>query len=762
LIISPQADFIAILTTHTVHISILPDDSQLTAPEIGALKLKTYMLGPTTHVTTQSAIASAMWHPLGINGTCLVTVTEDAVVRLWELSVADRSSFDRPTLAIDLKKLADGTSVDQDFSASVSGTSKGFSPDSFEMEVASACFGSRGSGGWSPMTLWVAMREGDIYALCPLLPEKWSPPSTLIPSLSVSIVAKVAAMEDDKEISAQDKRLAQQQLAWMSEIDVQEPIQIDTPPGEPPADLYTRPSKPGRIPRLQGPFELELAAPESEDELDSLLTDIFVIGAKIDSEELMFGEEDDLEMDEVDQEGLSVGVICTLTSSGILSVYLDVDGVEAQWLPRSTSKALRVLEEDIDTPSLLTFEVLDTSRDGEAWEGNWPVFSQDANSRYSFYVTDSTSINSISLSPWVFRLENELREATAGADFRLDLLSKGAKSSRERIHTQPSVDKSSPLSASVIIQDPDLGHFLLSATPHGPLGFGFESPDIYEDLGHSRSSSPSYTPEPDKPLILCEPRAVYEPAHELEENSGIPALMERLSHSRYNRLLKEDVRLSPATLQIMTDAHKIISEETHRIGAAAAELFRRCVSLQQDLKSHIQKANDVAARVEAITGDDYDNAPAVTANEAIEERIQAANRRQKELTNRLEAFRRRAARGAPRNLSDKEKVWMQEVQTLEGKIISDSGVFEQQSGRKIKEPWIRYEQAMDLKDELLQEVQQIEATEETAIVKTPRMGMKVPVGVRKDKMAKIMSMMDRESALVEAAKNRLERLALEG
>jgi len=69
---------------------------------------------------------------------------------------------------------------------------------------------------------------------------------------------------------------------------------------------------------------------------------------------------------------------------------------------------------------------------------------------------------------------------------------------------------------------------------------------------------------------------------------------------------------------------------------------------------------------------------------------------------------------------------------------------------------------MDLKDELLQEVQQIEATEETAIVKTPRMGMKVPVGVRKDKMAKIMSMMDRESALVEAAKNRLERLALEG
>src|SRR6202161_4425151 len=218
------------------------------------MKLKYYTLGPTTHVTSQWGIASALWHPLGVNGTCLVTVTEDAVVRLWELSITDRWSFDRPTLAIDLKKLADGTSVDQDFGASVHGTSKGFSPDSFEMEVASACFAGRGSGGWSPMTLWIAMREGDIYALCPLLPEKWSPPPTLIPSLSVSIVAKVAALEDDQGVSSGSKLLAQQQLQWMTEIDSQEPLHIEAPAGEPPAEVYARPGKPGRVPKLQGPF----------------------------------------------------------------------------------------------------------------------------------------------------------------------------------------------------------------------------------------------------------------------------------------------------------------------------------------------------------------------------------------------------------------------------------------------------------------------------------------------------------------------------
>lgn len=165
LIISPNTNLLAVLTTHTVHICVLPDSSHLTSDDASPLKPKTYTLGPTTHVTSRAPIASALWHPLGVNGSCVVTVTVDAIVRVWELSTQDRWSFDSPTTSIDLKKLADGTNVDQDFSASVSATSKAFSPDSFEMEVAAASFATKGSGGWNPMTLWVAMREGDVYAL---------------------------------------------------------------------------------------------------------------------------------------------------------------------------------------------------------------------------------------------------------------------------------------------------------------------------------------------------------------------------------------------------------------------------------------------------------------------------------------------------------------------------------------------------------------------------------------------------------------------
>ena len=758
LIISPNGNYLAILTTHTVHVAILPAASHLTAADKGPIRIKTFQLGPTTHVTTQSGIASALWHPLGVHGTCLVTVTEDAVVRVWELSPSDRRSFDKATLSIDLKKLADGVSADQDFGATVSGINTGFSPDSFDMEVASACFPAKESGGWSPMTLWIAMKEGDVYALCPLLPSKWSPPPTLIPSLSVSIVAKNAAIEDDIGVSAAAKRLAQQQLDWMAEIDNQEPLQLDSALGGPPAEVYYRPRQPGHVPKLQGPFELDLTPdiPDGqEDELDTLLTDIYAIGAKMDSEELMLGEEDDLETED-GGDGLSVGVVCLLSRSGQVSVLLDLDGVQAQWLPKSKSKISRFSQE-VEPPSLLTFEVLETSNKGENSEDSWPMFSRDFQSDYTFYVTDASKITYISLD-WVSRLEPELNGGQQGSDFRIDLLVKGNKSTRERLMSDKLTDKSSILAALIVIMDPDLGYFLLSSNSSGPVALTLETPeDNFDRMGRSRSLS--FDSEPDKPLVLCEPRPVYQPASIFNESSALPRFLEKIRHEKYKRLLKEEVRLSPATLTIMTEAHTILSEETHRLGSAAAELFRRCERLQIELKSQISKANEVSKRVEAITGADFDPEPEGAeqvqgTNEIIEARLGLAMDKQAQITKRIDNMRKRIARERTRELSEKEKAWMDEIATLESKLEPSKGNTVS-AASTVKEPWQRYEEIEALKNELIDQANGLveETDQGTANVR-------VPSEIRKAKVAQITAMLDRETALVEGAKSRLERLTL--
>lgn len=781
LVISPRNDYLAILTKHTVHIGVIPESSRLTESIGKDFKFRTFQLGPTTHVTTQAAVASAVWHPLGASGLCLVTVTSDANVRLWELSVTDRLSFDRPTLSINLQKLADGISQDQDYSATSIGMNRSvaFSPDSFEMEVASACFAGRESGGWSPMTLWIAMKAGDVYALCPLLPEKWSPPMDLVPSLSASVIANIAAIEDDHEVSHKKKQLAQQQLAWMSDIDSQDTQFVDGVDGER-EEVFYRPSKPGKIPKLQGPFEFDLSPPENvQDELDGMLTDIYVIGPKLDLDEDPFGDDDYSE----DSQGLSVGIVCVTSRNGRLSVLLDVAGVEAQWLPRTRPK-IQYNDDEDDYPTLLTFQVLDTLRVDEQSTSNWPVFSPSFDSTYSFFITNTNNVLFISLTSWVFRLETELSSGAAGSKFRIDLLAKNESSIREEVHRQKLVDYTNPLSAAVPLRDADLGHLMLTCTAHGPITVVFDPP--YEDSDQyptrSFTRSPSQDVETDAPLTLYEPRPTYQPSYALSTPSSFHSFHSAVKQKHSS--LSTPIRLNPTTLTILTDAHKILSEETHRLGEAAAELFRRIEILQAELRSKVEKANEVAQRVDEITGEDSPaDGPLTGVNENIVKRLEMARARQEHTARQIDSIRRKLGRGRQKELSDREKAWFEEVSALAAKIlppdeptssVKDKDPFADLSTSLAQtsltpQPYERFEEAKALSTELLKQASEIGGdggsrpsssmgSSTGSVFANGRRGARVSKGVREQEIQEIKERLERQSEIVDRTKERLVRL----
>ncbi|KAK0621220.1 hypothetical protein B0T17DRAFT_617692 [Bombardia bombarda] len=773
LIMSPNHDFLAVLTLHTVHICLLPDPSHLHAKDTAPFKPKFWTLGPTTHVTSRSAVVSAIWHPLGVNGSALVTVTEDAVVRVWELSTTDRWSFDAPSLAVDLKRLADGTSVDQDFSGSTAATSKAFSPDSFDMEVAAACFPARGSGGWSAMTLWIAMVGGDVYALCPLLPQRWSPPPTLIPSLSVSIVAKVAATEDDPMVSAEARMLAQQQLDWMSDLDNQEPKYLEGSFGETSSALYTRPSRPGIVPRLQGPFDLDFN-PEDEQDDEVELKDIYVIGEKVNTSDLMMGEDDEeLEMNELDREGLSLPVICLLSTSGQVKICLDIDGVEAKRFGLGS-----------EPPSLLAIQTFDTVKPAELTPDSWPMFSEDITSRYSFYVTHSGGITHVNLGSWVFRLESELQgESEAGAEFRMDLLADGHGSERERIYVHPPGKGS--LAAVVAMSDPDLGHLLLSATQNEPVSIWYDTPEE-SPAPVRQETTPALLleqPEPRRPLTVIEPRPLFHPSEKLGQPSALPAWHDHVRKGRRRPLMQQEVRLSMATLEVFGEGHRLVSEEVNELNQAVAELFRKCEALQFELKEQITKANEVKTRIDKITGDDCpDDDEPVSDNMLLKSRLRSAESRQEELAKRMENFKRTLGKATSRELSDKEKAWMEEVRSMESSILGPSSSEEEGAGAGAgalespskggKQAWKRFEEIKALKDALCAQAEQLQkrggedGSGEERVYNNNRSGspmgagLRIPTDIRKAKMAQVMGMLERETALVDAVKSRLERMSL--
>jgi len=757
---SPQQDFLAVLTPHTVHICILPDSSHLHANDNTPFKPKFWTLGPTTHVTSRSAVISAVWHPLGVNGSSLVTVTEDAVVRVWELATNDRWTFDSPTLAVDLKRLADGTSLDQDFGVSTSATNKVFSADSFDMEVAAACFPARGSGGWSSMTLWIAMVGGDVYALCPLLPQRWAPPPTLIPSLSVSIVARVAATEDDPEVSAEAKILAQQQLEWMSDLDNQEPKTVEVPFSDFPSEVYARPSRPGTVPRLQGPFQFEVN-PDDEQDDEVELKDIYVIGEKANTADLMMGEDEELDVGDEDRNGLSLTVICLLSTSGQVKICLDIDGVEAKWLPPRNKSRARLFPSPLRPPSLLTFQTFDTVKPAELTTESWPMFSEDITSRYAFYVTHPAGITHVSLAPWVFRLESELQgESGAGAEFRIDLLVQGQGSSRDRIYTQQPGQNA--LAAALAMSDPDLGHFILSATLHDPVALFFDTPE--RDTSPVREETPQLIEprEPAQPPIVWEPRPLFHPSEALDQNSGLPAWLDHIKTGRRRPVLQQEVRMSIATLEVFTEGHRLVSTEVFELNNAVAELFRKCEALQSELQEQIVKANEVKQRINTISGNESGDDEPVSEDMLIKGRLRMAKERQQELTKRMDSMRRKLGRATSRELSDKERSWMDEVRALEHTILPSEKKTSTPS--KPKQTWERFEEIKALRDALFSQADQLQKKGGEGIghegAASPARNLKIPAEIRKAKVAQVMGLLERETALVDAVKSRLERLSV--
>lgn len=691
LIVSPSGHFLAILTEHTVHVAVLPDPSHLATRDKSPLKVKTHQLGPTTHVLPQSPVVSALWHPLACSTTsfdCLVTVTAEAAVRVWELDRSNTWSYDRPSLAIDLQKLVDGTSCDEDFEPSGFGKSRGFSADSFDMEVAAACFGGHareGEDGWASMTLWIAMRNGDAYALCPLLPSKWRPVSTLIPSLSTSVVSNMACINDDSA-DPDARRAVQQQFEWVQEIDNEDPTPMTAAANlSVLGEVRSRPLAPSAIPRLQGPYLFDL----EENELDLEISDILVIPAKVNAEDLLSGEEEDYtDLEGLIQDRLSTTVICLATLSGKVHICLELETVSGQWLPKSKKGAFTVPVGE--AKELVLVESIQTGN-GAVGSQDWPLFSPDPISPYDFYLTLSGRVVYLSLSAWASRLEAELLSpviADTGRDFRLRVLcGDGIVLTEEILDCSDDTANNTMehLAGALVIHNSDLGYFLLTSSRTRPFAVTFDIPDTGpRALTLARANSTSSSPNAprakldltmsDSEAIVAPPRVAYEPSAVFYQLPTQP-LREFLASNvpqRYKATLKQGIRLSPSTLDIMTAAHRILSSQTSQLEQAAAELFRRCERLREELAHQVKHMAELSERIqrnESSAEDENED-----RNTSCERRLARATDRQQNLNERYETLRRKIGRATAggRELSNKEKAWITEISELSSSFGVDS------------------------------------------------------------------------------------------
>lgn len=736
-----------------MHIALLPDSSHLGQLPNGAIKLKAFAIGPTTHVLSQSQVASILWHPCGIAGNCLVTTTVDAVVRLWEFNRDNRWSTDGPTLAIDLKKLVMGSSEEQDFAPGRT-RNRAFSLDSVGLEVASACFGGSGASdesAWSATTLWFAMKGGDVYALCPLLPSKWQPPSTLIPSISTAVVEKIALIQDESQSNPEETRQLSDQYEWIRGIDSQDPLIMEgKDEHSPDIEVYSRPTIPGAIPRLQGPFQL--FSEEADEDLE--LSDIHVIPGKIDAEALTSGDDSDSEPDWMEEHGVSAAVVCLLTRGGRVYICLDLEGVEGQWLPRKKSKRL---PEPLKEPYLIVLEGLESLNPIDSLDLEWPTFTEDVQSRHAFFITHSKGVFFFSLDPWVQSLEQELQSnESLGAPFRMDIIKNGAGTLRERMLTfshEQDLASNSSVAACLVLEDSDLGYFLLTPVHGEPKAAILEKPRpepaVAFEVEEEEESFKS-VPDIDRLSLRGPAREIYQAPQIFFRGSSLPDFFDKHVLNRHRKLMKEPVRMSTATLDLMTSGHRVISKETHLLGVAAADLFRRCERLQDELRDQISRANEVAHRTEFLVGEDADQYVGNTTGKGqatLDERLEKVRRRHQELVSRHEKLRENFSK-AGEEVSDKEKLWFAEVRRTADSVGAESEDTqkrdEEEEGQEAEaETLQRYQDAKDLTADLLARAK--EAAEQGSNEQTNGDGGHViPSDLRREGVTKVMKLLERE------------------
>ena len=443
-------------------------------------------------------------------------------------------------------------------------------------------------------------------------------------------------------------------------------------------------------------------------------------------------------------------------------------------------------EAEAERSSPLELLLLESISLGSPFDGAGALFTTDETSDCWVLVTHPAGITRVDVAPLVVKLTDELRSAhESGGDFRMDLLVQSTRcaitnileTSSRMITNKPDAETSAPeFAACVRIEDSDLGMFLLSSIEGQPQAVSLGSTDLM-GLTRARELQHGVGDELDheiEQLTIGEPRQSYQPPPALWAESGLPTFIDEHVHGRNRRSFKEDVKLSPATLKLLLDAHRILSHETYQLGLAAADLFRRCERLQNEFKEQLRRANDAATKIESVLEDDPndfddedDDNVGMSSN--IERRVMKACKRRDDLSERYLEIRQKVSRLDGRPLSKREQAWMDEVRGMETSVVvvqePPSAANSEDTGDS------NGENAGDLRVTIRQRLQEVQTLNaqllgrvgkftETEAGDEPGTAASASVspGYRQSSVVQITAMLDRQSALVDATRHKMERL----
>ncbi|KAG6890889.1 hypothetical protein C0995_000846 [Termitomyces sp. Mi166 len=606
----------------------------------------------TLDCNTAAPIAKIEWHPWGEAGSTLMVMSTDGKLREYDISV----DTDEPQQILSFIPERKTNSI--------------LAIDSSEREIASFTLG-KGSADWGPLTIYAVTKSGDVYSICPYLPQNASIPSSYVHSLECFISAK-------QEFLAQGTSAETRNLSTL--YDYQHKYVTALIKQLPPGTVFPSVSRPVLIhppttikspAARQGPFLLQPSPRTLDGSEGGDATDIAYLSFDAD------GDEEDNDGKETEH----LGVVVIAFQDGKVDVCLDVEKVEARWETKVPNRDLPMLAvyETIDLGLMSTLNKISLAPGqvplSDLLQGNHPVFLLDPIHTETFYVYHAFGVHGLNIGPVLQSLASALHnDDDSGATSLHAALQNSAGTTVQPILSTFSVERkcSNPVIAVTIPNDVYLTYsiFILTSamritsfplnlqadSPHAPSGHP-SPPD--KDSGRFNQKSFWLTPLEGPPAyVSLLQKTPYTPAPALHRSSGLPKLP-KLSLPKATGS-DEGFVLTPDTLRYLGEVGRELANQSTAVKLAVKQADERVKLQQQEVYRMGQKTNQMNALIEQLKG---------PRRAVSETRLEAIQTKQKALLGRLDRVLQRMMEQASPGISENETKWFEELGRMKAEVM---------------------------------------------------------------------------------------------
>ncbi|KAJ3044895.1 hypothetical protein HDV00_000177 [Rhizophlyctis rosea] len=401
---------LAVIGDHDVHVVILPISIR-NHERATPVSCKHMNIGPLHHGSNRSArVSKVLWHPLAELNAHLVVLSSDGYLRMYNVA---KNPEEPEQVFHFLDSFYDYEAQPQ---APIHRPNT-FAADAEQREVVSFCFGSGSVSGWELLTAYGVTRSGEVYSICPVMPNRSSFTSEQLDDLQATL---------QEPADEQDEQTYAGVHAYWRERWVKELLQPESLSGLPGEDVYVanRPTATARLSvERRGPYALHPSVDAKTDTEDA--SDILSLDVR------------------------SLNTLVIAHDSGIIRVCTELDSAEPRW-------GLQRFELPTKLPQLALHEQLDLNIDsGLQNAGDKVRFDRNTSTLHAdpkypdvFYCYHSVGAHRIDLHAWA---------ETLGSD------SLGEAEFTWILHT-PSPDANTAVVGFAIINEVYLGYSFIAST----------------------------------------------------------------------------------------------------------------------------------------------------------------------------------------------------------------------------------------------------------------------------------------------------------